>query len=205
MVPLMDYCHLMGMLDIRLGSIVVDADRKGPVMESCEPRSPTSQPPDAECLTAVHTAVQEADARDIFRQLILLVDYLHRMGVARRNIKLESIALEGDRRHPVARLVDLGPAVLRHASIKADGLEPASHVGYTGAPPLAPCQQLLLGPPLAHYPPRLAVPIMGVLLQLCVSLPSTVYCLQVSRPSPCLPSSVGTLLAAAACQGQPLS
>ena len=111
-------------------------------MESCEPRSPTSQPPDAECLTAVHTAVQEADARDIFRQLILLVDYLHRMGVAHRNIKLESIALEGDRKHPVARLVDLGPAVLPHASIKADGLEPASHVGYTGAPPLAPFKQL---------------------------------------------------------------
>ena len=92
----------------------------------------------AGCLTAVHTAVQEPDAQDIFRQLILLVDYLHRMGMARRNIKLESIALEGDRRHPVAKLVDLGPAVLRHASIKADGLEIASHVGYTGAPPPLP-------------------------------------------------------------------
>ena len=161
---LVDHCHHMGALDVRLESIAVDTNRRGPVMESCEPRSPTSQPPDAECLTAVYTAVQEADARDIFRQLILLVDYLHRMGVARRNIKLESIALEGDRKHPVARLVDLGPAVLPHASIKADGLEPASHVGYTGAPPPAPCKQLLAGPPLTNHWSRLAVPSMGVCL-----------------------------------------
>ena len=172
----MDYCPHMGMLDMKLKSIATNGDRKGPCHGVVLHDSPSTWPCDARCLTAVHAAVQEPDARDIFRQLILLVDYLHRMGVARRNIKLESIALEGDRRHPVARLVDLGPAVLRHASIKADGLEPASHVGYTGAQPLAPCQQLLLGPPLAHYPPRLAVPSMGVFLQLCVSLPSTAYC-----------------------------
>ena len=95
--------------------------------------SPLTWLGDADCLTAMPIAVQEPDARHIFQQLILLVDYLHRMCVARRNVKLESIALEGDRRRPVARLMDLGPAVLPHASLKADGLEPRSHVGYTGA------------------------------------------------------------------------
>ena len=175
MVLLVHHCHRRGALNTRLESVAADRDPRGPVMESYQPASLSTRPRDADCLTALHTAVQEADARHIFRQLLLLVDYLHRVGVAHRNVKLESIALEGNRGRPVARLIDLGPAVLPHASIKADGLEPASHVGYTGAAPPLPASSCFRGPrtlTLTHHQPRLAVPSIGVGLQLCVSLPT---------------------------------
>lgn len=52
--------------------------------------------------------LQEAEARSIFQQLILAVDYCHRMGVANRDIKLENVLLGGDKKNPVIKLTDFG-------------------------------------------------------------------------------------------------
>ena len=52
--------------------------------------------------------LQEAEARGIFQQLILAVDYCHRMGVANRDIKLENVLLGGDKKSPVIKLTDFG-------------------------------------------------------------------------------------------------
>ena len=52
--------------------------------------------------------LQEAEARGIFQQLILAVDYCHRMGVANRDIKLENVLLGGDKKTPVIKLTDFG-------------------------------------------------------------------------------------------------
>ena len=52
--------------------------------------------------------LQEAEARGIFQQLILAVDYCHRMGVANRDIKLENVLLGGDKKNPVIKLTDFG-------------------------------------------------------------------------------------------------
>ena len=52
--------------------------------------------------------MQEDEARGIFQQLILGVDYCHRMGVANRDIKLENVLLGGDKKTPVIKLTDFG-------------------------------------------------------------------------------------------------
>ncbi|CAK0733351.1 hypothetical protein CVIRNUC_000261 [Coccomyxa viridis] len=50
----------------------------------------------------------ESEARGIFQQLILAVDYCHRMGVANRDIKLENVLLGGDKKKPIIKLTDFG-------------------------------------------------------------------------------------------------
>ncbi len=47
------------------------------------------------------SCLQEAEARTIFQQLILAVDYCHRMGVAHRDINLENMLLQGDKISPL--------------------------------------------------------------------------------------------------------
>ncbi|KAK9915345.1 hypothetical protein WJX75_007906 [Coccomyxa subellipsoidea] len=49
----------------------------------------------------------EKDARWYFQQLIIAVDYCHRMGVANRDIKLENTLLEGTTR-PIIKICDFG-------------------------------------------------------------------------------------------------
>jgi len=52
--------------------------------------------------------LQENEARGIFQQLILALDYCHRMGVANRDIKLENVLLGGDKNNPIIKLTDFG-------------------------------------------------------------------------------------------------
>ncbi len=53
-------------------------------------------------------ALQEAEARGIFQQLLLAVDYCHKMGVASRDIKLENVLLSGRRAPFTMKLTDFG-------------------------------------------------------------------------------------------------
>ena len=52
--------------------------------------------------------LQEDEAWGIFQQLILALDYCHRMGVANRDIKLENVLLGGDKNNPIIKLTDFG-------------------------------------------------------------------------------------------------
>lgn len=51
---------------------------------------------------------QETEARAIFQQLLLAVDYCHRMGVANRDIKLENVLLADKKSPPTIKLTDFG-------------------------------------------------------------------------------------------------
>lgn len=51
--------------------------------------------------------LREAEARWFFQQLIVAVDYIHRMGVASRDIKLENTLLDGSPR-PLIKICDFG-------------------------------------------------------------------------------------------------
>ena len=48
--------------------------------------------------------MQESEARGIFQQLVLAVDYCHRMGVAHQNIKLENVLLGAPKKNPIIKL-----------------------------------------------------------------------------------------------------
>ena len=70
----------------------------------------------------------EADARWFFQQLIIGLDYCHRMGVVNRDIKLENTLLDGSKR-PLVKICDFG-----YSKNEKDSL-PKSKVGtpgYTG-------------------------------------------------------------------------
>ena len=51
--------------------------------------------------------LDEADARWFFQQLIIGLDYCHRMGVVNRDIKLENTLLDGGAR-PLLKICDFG-------------------------------------------------------------------------------------------------
>lgn len=51
--------------------------------------------------------LREAEARWFFQQLIVAVDYIHRVGVASRDIKLENTLLDGSPR-PLIKICDFG-------------------------------------------------------------------------------------------------
>ena len=46
----------------------------------------------AEFESAVQMGIAEADARWLFQQLIIAVDYCHRLGIANRDIKVRSMS-----------------------------------------------------------------------------------------------------------------
>lgn len=72
---------------------------------------------------------QEDDARWFFQQLIVGLDYCHRMGVVNRDIKLENTLLDASPR-PLVKITDFG-----YCKASNDSL-PKSKVGtpgYTGA------------------------------------------------------------------------
>jgi len=52
--------------------------------------------------------MSEDDARWIFQQLIVAVDYCHRLGIANRDIKLDNMLLHGPWPRPVLKLCDFG-------------------------------------------------------------------------------------------------
>ena len=75
-------------------------------------------------------AAQEHEARWFFQQLVIALDYLHRMGVVSRDIKLENTLLDGSRR-PLLKICDFG-----YSKHKQKDSVPKSRVGtpgYTGA------------------------------------------------------------------------
>ena len=51
--------------------------------------------------------LDEGDARWFFQQLIIGLDYCHRMGVVNRDIKLENTLLDGGAR-PLLKICDFG-------------------------------------------------------------------------------------------------
>ncbi|CAL8468575.1 g8115 [Coccomyxa elongata] len=51
--------------------------------------------------------LQEVEARWFFQQLMIALDYLHRVGVVSRDIKLENTLLDGNRR-PLVKICDFG-------------------------------------------------------------------------------------------------
>lgn len=59
----------------------------------------------------------------MFQQLIFAVDYVHRVGLANRDIKLENILLDSSSR-PLVKLCDFG--LSKHTSFES---EPHSRVG----------------------------------------------------------------------------
>ena len=72
--------------------------------------------------------VQEEDARWFFQQLMVGLDYCHRMGVANRDIKLENTLLDASPK-PLVKITDFG-----YCKASNDSL-PKSKVGtpgYTG-------------------------------------------------------------------------
>jgi serine/threonine-protein kinase SRK2 len=75
-----------------------------------------------------HMCFQEDDARWFFQQLIVGLDYCHRMGVVNRDIKLENTLLDASPR-PLVKITDFG-----YCKASNDSL-PKSKVGtpgYTG-------------------------------------------------------------------------
>ena len=77
----------------------------------------------------MHT--QEHEARWFFQQLIIALDYAHRMSVVSRDIKLENTLLDGSRR-PLLKICDFGYS----KNTEKDSV-PKSRVGtpgYTGDP-----------------------------------------------------------------------
>ena len=95
----------------------------------------------------VESCVQEDDARWFFQQLIVGLDYCHRMGVVNRDIKLENTLLDASPK-PLVKITDFG-----YCKASNDSL-PKSKVGtpgYTGVScqhqhclPYLPCGSCLL-------------------------------------------------------------
>ncbi|KAL3134245.1 Serine/threonine-protein kinase srk2h [Trebouxia sp. C0009 RCD-2024] len=67
--------------------------------------------------------LQESEARWFFQQLLVGVDYVHRMGVANRDIKLENTLLDGSPR-PLLKICDFGYS--KHEKFQS---APGSRVG----------------------------------------------------------------------------
>lgn len=79
-------------------------------------------------------------ARWIFQQLLLAVDYCHRLGVANRDIKLENVLVSGHPDRPFVKLCDLGFA--KHVGMHS---APDSLVGtpqYVAPEIVAPCDEV---------------------------------------------------------------
>ena len=91
-------------------------------------------------------APQEGEARGIFQQLILAVDYCHRMGVANRDIKLENVLLGGDKKSPVIKLTDFGFCKSDMDSIPTTICGTLGYMGKPQGPP--PCPLKWPGQPL---------------------------------------------------------
>jgi serine/threonine-protein kinase SRK2 len=52
--------------------------------------------------------MKENEARSLFQQLVLAVDYCHKMGVANRDIKLENTLLSNRKPLPILKLTGVG-------------------------------------------------------------------------------------------------
>ena len=51
---------------------------------------------------------QEEEARGVFQQLLLALDYCHGLGVANRDIKLDNVLLTSSKKPAVIKLTDFG-------------------------------------------------------------------------------------------------
>ncbi|KAK9816381.1 hypothetical protein WJX74_001337, partial [Apatococcus lobatus] len=74
-------------------------------------------------LVVQQRGLSESDARWYFQQLIIAIDYCHRMGVANRDIKLENTLLDGTVR-PLIKICDFGYS--KHEKFQS---APGSRVG----------------------------------------------------------------------------
>jgi serine/threonine-protein kinase SRK2 len=52
--------------------------------------------------------ILESDARWLFQQLLIAVDYCHRLGIANRDIKLDNVLLDGSLPLPIIKMCDFG-------------------------------------------------------------------------------------------------
>ncbi|KAL3156012.1 hypothetical protein ABBQ32_013000 [Trebouxia sp. C0010 RCD-2024] len=82
--------------------------------------------------------LSEADARWLFQQLMFAVDYMHRMGVANRDIKLENILLKGCASQPILKICDFGYSINENHSLPKTAL---GTPGYTAPEVLANMRQ----------------------------------------------------------------
>ncbi len=58
--------------------------------------------PGPESEPAEQMGIAEADARWLFQQLIIAVDYCHRLGIANRDIKVRNIAVAAPQPRPLS-------------------------------------------------------------------------------------------------------
>lgn len=72
---------------------------------------------------------QETEARWFFQQVMIALDYLHRVGVVSRDIKLENTLLDGNRR-PLVKICDFGYS--KHTEKDSVPKSRVGTPGYTG-------------------------------------------------------------------------
>ena len=82
-------------------------------------------------LTSACPHLQEHEARWFFQQLVIALDYCHRMGVVSRDIKLENTLLDGSRR-PLLKICDFGYS--KHTEKDSVPKSRVGTPGYTGMP-----------------------------------------------------------------------
>ena len=78
----------------------------------------------------VWCGVQETEARWFFQQVMIALDYLHRVGVVSRDVKLENTLLDGNRR-PLVKICDFGYS--KHTEKDSVPKSRVGTPGYTGA------------------------------------------------------------------------
>ncbi len=54
------------------------------------------------------SVLQEEEARKVFQQLLLALDYCHGMGISNRDIKLDNVLLTSSKKPAVIKLTDFG-------------------------------------------------------------------------------------------------
>lgn len=99
--------------------------------------------------------LNESDAREIMRQLLDAVDYMHRAGVVHRDLKLDNVMMDCDGK---IKIIDLGLACYWDASTR--------HTRFCGSPDYA-APELFLGQ--EYVGPELDVWSLGVILFILVT------------------------------------
>ena len=63
--------------------------------------------------------IAEGDARRLFQEMVIAVDYCHRLGIVNRDIKLDNLMLDTSTDTPSLKICDFGevlPCEARHVS-----------------------------------------------------------------------------------------
>ena len=75
----------------------------------------------------------------MFQQLLLALDYCHRLGVANRDIKLDNVLLTSSKKPAGIKLTDFGFCKGDKDSIAKSLVGTAFYMGAMSMPPEAPC------------------------------------------------------------------